>query len=842
MGVMTLWTVLFGLSLVSGAKLLGTSECTYGPAFWCGSLRNAKQCSAVTECIHSTWENQQLPEDNDDICAICKNMVQEARDTLKSNQTQEELKQVLEGSCRLIPLPEISDECVQFADEFIPELIETLTSEMNPQVVCASAGLCNSIRIDRMLREHGISDSAHQPQAVADSASVLSSDCDDCRKFVTDVIKNVRSHSKQEVMNHLLEICGELGSVSDGCSGLVSVNIDVIYNFLAFQLQPNDACQLFGMCGNLFGGVAEAKKAVSKTGDEACDFCVVIAQHWKNVLTTNTSEEEFRQVLEGLCMQTGSFKDECLGLVDNYGLAAYNWLLNEFDPKQVCEVVGICGHSEDKAVWTVLHVDPAPADMMLSEGLLDKSSLKFVGDDEANSYRLEAEPAELPRVHLTPSIKISVAGESGLLPSGKQACTMCEFTLHFIQVQLQDQHTKEEIEDVVKSVCRHLPQNVREQCDDYVDAYGDQVIALLQQEIDPSIVCPMLGLCPGASVTAVLTDTTAPRVDVSCVGCEFIMTKVKEILEDKRDQESVREALDKVCGLLPRSLSNECQTFVDENAIEVMQLLAGGVQPEQICHMLGLCPKLQASGALQPLDASHQLPISRLFVPSSLPQRGSSSDLRKSGQSKVCVLCEFAVSLFDKTILNNSTGITERIVDEVERMCLRLPSTLVEDCVGFIEQYGTALVQLIVNGVDPSVVCRQLHVCKQPAFLGLPHAIAKRSASNDEERCLICKAVSNVDSSSPDAVRDFCMKLATEHQQTCLDVNVEDLTAATADGSSNTQACASLGYCPAPTSLIGSEKCTWGPSYWCQTLLHAQSCGATPHCEERVWAAAAPAN
>ena len=43
-------------------------------------------------------------QDNDDVCTICKNMVTEARDTLRSNDTQEELKEVFEGSCALIPI------------------------------------------------------------------------------------------------------------------------------------------------------------------------------------------------------------------------------------------------------------------------------------------------------------------------------------------------------------------------------------------------------------------------------------------------------------------------------------------------------------------------------------------------------------------------------------------------------------------------------------------------------------------------------------------------------------------------------------------------------------------
>ena len=59
-------------------------------------------------------------------------MVGEARETLMSNDTQEELREVLEGSCDLIPLAIIAKECKKLSDEFIPELVETLASEMNP--------------------------------------------------------------------------------------------------------------------------------------------------------------------------------------------------------------------------------------------------------------------------------------------------------------------------------------------------------------------------------------------------------------------------------------------------------------------------------------------------------------------------------------------------------------------------------------------------------------------------------------------------------------------------------------------------------------------------------------
>lgn len=38
------------------------------------------------------------------------------------------------------------------------------------------------------------------------------------------------------------------------------------------------------------------RPALQHTGDEPCDFCVAIVEHWRDVLTANTTEEEFKQV------------------------------------------------------------------------------------------------------------------------------------------------------------------------------------------------------------------------------------------------------------------------------------------------------------------------------------------------------------------------------------------------------------------------------------------------------------------------------------------------------------------------------------------------------------------
>ena len=85
--LLTALAVIF-LTFVNGEELLGAQKCTWGPSYWCQGIRESSQCSATKHCIRKYWSSNPYPEDDDDVCKICKEMVKEARDQLESNETQ----------------------------------------------------------------------------------------------------------------------------------------------------------------------------------------------------------------------------------------------------------------------------------------------------------------------------------------------------------------------------------------------------------------------------------------------------------------------------------------------------------------------------------------------------------------------------------------------------------------------------------------------------------------------------------------------------------------------------------------------------------------------------------
>ena len=93
----------------------------------------------------------QVADDKDNVCQVCKDMVQQARNLVKNNQTENELKLLLKESCAQMKVQVIIKECDNLVDQFIPELNQVLLSQINPTVFCSVSGLCNSAYVDEIL-------------------------------------------------------------------------------------------------------------------------------------------------------------------------------------------------------------------------------------------------------------------------------------------------------------------------------------------------------------------------------------------------------------------------------------------------------------------------------------------------------------------------------------------------------------------------------------------------------------------------------------------------------------------------------------------------------------------
>ncbi|XP_032515377.2 uncharacterized protein LOC116768698 [Danaus plexippus] len=713
--------------------LLGGARCTWGPSYWCSNFSTGKECKATHHCVQKVWSKQTYPEDNDSICKICKDMVKQARDQLESNQTQEDLKAVFEGECDLIPVKLIRKECKVLADDFVPELVETLSSQMNPDAVCSVAGLCNSERIDHMLEDYS-------------SALKLREDCTNCRRSVGIARKRFDATSYEDFLMGLLKVCQEMGSLSDSCSMLVFKYYENIIEALKKDFTAEDVCHLSGQCAHLYHThdlytFPDDEQHLKASDDIPCEFCEQIVKHLRDTLVANTTKIEFKKILVGLCKHSGSFKDECLHLVDQYYEVVYTFLTAEMQPQLICGFLGVCKKKTDITIAPLLPTELEIKTIGISDSL--------IGADEANSYThkpkqdnvkiLDADKAQLPIERMFVSVP-----QTG----NTEICTFCQYFLHYIQVELSDENTEEAIKKVVENACDVLPNAIDSTCRQFVSQYGAAVIALLVQEMDPAEVCPTLGLCPKSKVK--VSDSP------NCALCLFAVQQVETVLKDNKTEASIRKALDSLCNSLSANMRPACVNFVESHTDQLIEMLIADLTAQEICVFLKMCKDEHTRTdplRITDIDRFHRKPHlrgdwnarKRPMLPRNMLEPGVGDietneipDHTVNGrpvhnQNPVCVICEFVLKEIDDQIKDKHN--VDEIKKVVHGVCKRMPKSVRNECDQFVEKYADLVISLLVQELNPDEVCQQLKLCKPS---GIDHF------KGEVLNCAVCESIVQV--------------------------------------------------------------------------------------------------
>lgn len=213
-------------------------------------------------------------------------MVQQARDQLESNETQEDIRDVFEGSCNLIPLKVVKKECCRLADDFVVELVEALASQMNPQAVCTVAGLCNNVAIDKMLADMP-PQLPPPPPPTTEIVEHKSLSCVQCNRIGSIISNNFHQKDRDDVLDSMLYACGQLSSFSDACANIILTHFSVIYNHMTKTLTADSICHMSGVCSAKYhqhDDVVEIRPMsnvgfVDVKDDIPCELCEQLVRH-----------------------------------------------------------------------------------------------------------------------------------------------------------------------------------------------------------------------------------------------------------------------------------------------------------------------------------------------------------------------------------------------------------------------------------------------------------------------------------------------------------------------------------------------------------------------------------
>lgn len=117
----------------------------------------------------------------------------------------------------------------------------------------------------------------------------------------------------------------------------------------------------------------------------------------------------------------------------------------------------------------------------------------FIFDNRYNPDE-DVETNEIPSYSME-KMKPTLDDKSLTKPHESTVCVLCEFVLSKIDNMLKDKATETEIKDAVNKVCKVMPKTIKDECLQFVKQYGDLVITLLTEELDPEQVCSAIKLC-----------------------------------------------------------------------------------------------------------------------------------------------------------------------------------------------------------------------------------------------------------------------------------------------------------------------------------------------------------
>lgn len=844
------------VDLEKNSELVGSSKCTWGPSYWCNDLASSSECMATTHCIDTVWSKQQFDSDDDDICQLCKDTVKMVRDELTNNKTHEVLLKIFETSCNLIPLREVRHNCLKLTEDFVNDLIKILISELDPIAVCTVVKLCHNSQID---------------ESLALLRTQTPDPCVSCTAGMLGVERFLKGAPQKSVLDILLRVCDQLSSFSDACSSLVTTNFASIYETITREMYPFPVCHLNGMCASQYHLHGYSKKdfEIQQKAEQMlalhdknlpCDLCKQFVDHFRHILTINTTEEEFRETLEGICKQSDRFEKDCLQIVDDSYDLFYKYLTEELNPAKFCRELSMC----------------PKGNMVSDEGLYLISSP--ISSAPSNQV-VEVPPQSVTNIE----------------------CILCKEIIEVVQKEMHNPEYEHDIEKLLKEVCHLVPRKEKVKCDFFIQAYFDVLIKILTNETDPGVVCSLIRVCPNVHLIK----------DKLCPLCKDIVKVIQEKLENPSDVDAIEHFFEQICGFLPKSKVATCKAFMDDYSELITDVLIEEVDPQLVCPALKLCPSLMSplqhctqcqhlmAGFIKDLgdDLSEKNVVRHLrsLVPHNdmmltalqlkVNHHDDIVDMMsaefESAESCVfldfckanmiseedavsahgtndpsdevhlvddvagkttCEVCELIVKLYGNELTSNATE--AEIEGELQKFCMKLRNPeLSSDCSHFVTKYVPKLLQELRDDVKPQAVCRVSGLC--------PPLIDSLMNADEASRCELCEGVVGSFeglASDPTVIHDSIAKL----------MHLCDLF----DGSTKTECmkvvsyvfpklesitlsipswyyCSKIDMCPYGAHLSFKRVCI-NPSAWCVDLKRALLCDKLSHCQENVWKSEKP--
>ncbi|MGH0130577.1 UNVERIFIED_CONTAM: hypothetical protein FKN15_015428 [Acipenser sinensis] len=144
-----------------------------------------------------------------------------------------------------------------------------------------------------------------------------------------------------------------------------------------------------------------------------------------------------------------------------------------------------------------------------------------------------------------------------------------------------------QLEDTVvqllEQICSHLPSEVSQECQDFVDKYGKTVIDFLLSSMAPHTICTLLHLCLGVESPVPVISTGS-----DCEVCDSLVSKVKLSLGTNVTAPEYEAVMDAVCYSYQPAFQ-ECKNFVQSYKPQLLKVLGKPWDSQTTCKEVEAC-------------------------------------------------------------------------------------------------------------------------------------------------------------------------------------------------------------------------------------------------------------
>nr|XP_033804829.1 pulmonary surfactant-associated protein B [Geotrypetes seraphini] len=342
------------MSTVVTGKVLDQDKCRQGPEFWCQNIVTAIQCGELGHCIQTVWKK----EEGGNLCGDCKQLVTTFINMIKDSSLQDGIKNFLHKECNLIPMKSTVLQCQLVVDKYMGTMMTFLENQINPDVICATLGLCLTDQSKHETRELVNHIKAWLPLWKEDSFGLppdrqtMQADglnvfpiplptCWLCR-FLTGRVES--AIPKDAIAKGVTKLCHLLPSkISGMCQCITEKYTVILMDTILSKIGAQYICGLIFLCATEDNYAPDTPMVPVPGKDIKCETCLTITAQAKASINENSSMIETEAVLHNICNTYHLDFPKCQKFMQQYQSDLLILLKKNWDNHTTCQEIGVCG-------------------------------------------------------------------------------------------------------------------------------------------------------------------------------------------------------------------------------------------------------------------------------------------------------------------------------------------------------------------------------------------------------------------------------------------------------------------------------------------------------------------